>query len=345
MKVLIITRNIKEDNNGSTKKTNSEPPLETKEEKIDSYGRVNISDALAIKKILSDTHEVKILFLNDDIYSQIKEEKPDVVFNLCDDGFRGDIRLEPHVAALFDILNIPYTGNNYFTIALCQNKARAKDILTFHNVLTPKFQVFTSAERKLDPELKFPMIVKPIREDGSIGIRERSVVNNEEQLKEEVDHIINIYKQEALVEEFIEGREFSVSLIGNKRPTVLPVAEIDFSNMPASMPKVFSYRAKWIKQSIAYKSTPLICPAQIDEKVAKTIEETAKKCYKIFGCRGYVRVDFRYDEKENKLYVLELNPNPDLAADCNMVKSAEAAGMSYRDLILKLIEFAMERKD
>ena len=171
------------------------------------------------------------------------------------------------------------------------------------------------------------------------------MVNNEEQLKEEVDHIINIYKQEALVEEFIDGREFTVSLLGNKRPIVLPIAEIDFSGMPANMPKVVSYRAKWIKQSIAYKATPMICPAQIDEKIAKMIEETARKCYKIFGCRGYVRVDFRYDEKENKLYVLELNPNPDLADDCYMAKAAEAAGMSYADLIQKIIDFAIERRD
>jgi len=340
MKVLILTRNIKDSGENTVKPANGNV-----EDKLESYGRVNINDALLIKKVLTPLHEVKIFFLNDDIYSQIKEEKPDVVFNLCDDGFRGDIRLEPHVAAMFDILNIPYTGNNYFTIALCQNKARAKDILTFHNVLTPKFQVFTSAERKLDAELKFPMIVKPIREDGSIGIRERSVVNNEEQLKEEIDHIINIYKQEALVEEFIEGREFTVSLMGNRRPIVLPVSEIDFSGMPVNMPKVFTYRAKWIKQSIVYKATPMICPAQIDEKITKLIEETARKCYKIFGCRGYVRVDFRYDEKENKLYVLELNPNPDLADDCSMAKSAEAAGIKYPDLILKLIEFALERRD
>lgn len=353
MKVLIITRNIKEDNEPPAKKptnevvTNGQEGTIAKkaEEKIVSYGRVNINDALLIKKALNGLHDVKIFFLNDDIYSQIKEEKPDVIFNLCDDGFRGDIRMEPHVAALFDILNIPYTGNNYFTIALCQNKARAKDLLTFNGVLTPKFQVFTSAERKINPDLRYPMIVKPIREDGSIGIRERSVVNNEEQLKEEVDHVIDIYKQEALVEEFINGREFSVSLIGNKRPVVLPVAEIDFTGMPANMPRIFSYKAKWIKQSIAYKSTPLICPAQIDEKILKTIEEVSRKCYKIFGCRGYVRVDFRYDEKENKLYVLELNPNPDLAEDCNMAKSAAAAGMNYQSLILKLIELAMERKD
>jgi D-alanine-D-alanine ligase len=341
MKVLILTRNLddyyQEDN------INKKSEELKKEENSFGYGRENINDALEVKKALNGSNEIKVISLNNDIYTQIKEEKPDVVFNLCDDGFRGDYTLEPHVAIMFDILDVPYTGNNYFTIALCQNKARAKDILTYNNVLTPKFQVFTSAERKLNPELKFPMIVKPIREDGSIGIRERSVVDSEEQLKEEIDHIINFYDQEALVEEFIDGREFTVSLIGNKRPIVLPVAEIDFTEMPKHLPRIVSYRAKWVKQSIAYKKSPVICPANIDEKMKKLIEETARKCYKIFGCRGYARIDFRYDEKEKKLYVLEINPNPDLSGEFETAKAALAADMTYSDLILKIVGFALEK--
>jgi len=170
-------------------------------------------------------------------------------------------------------------------------------------------------------------------------------MNNEEQLKEEVDHIINFYKQEALVEEFIDGKEFTVSLIGNRRPIALPVAEIDFTGMPEHMPKIVSYRAKWIKQSVAYKHTPIICPANIDEKMAKMIEETAKKCYKIFGCHGYARIDFRYDEKEKKLYVLEINPNPDVSEEFDIAASAKAAGMTYAEFIQKIIDFAIERKD
>ncbi|OGZ32685.1 MAG: hypothetical protein A2V69_03670 [Candidatus Portnoybacteria bacterium RBG_13_40_8] len=328
MKILILTRNIS--SNG--------------DKESNAYGRENISDALDIKRALGNVHDIKILPLGDDVYYQIRIEKPGVVFNLCDDGFRGDYNLEPHVAALLDILDVPYTGNNYFTLALCQNKARAKDILTFNNILTPKSQVFTASERKIDPELKYPLIVKPIREDGSVGIRERSVVNNEEQLKEEIDHVVNIHKQEALVEEYIDGREFTVSLIGNRRPIALPVAEIDFTGMPEHLPKIISYRAKWIKQSIAYKKSNTICPANIDEKMTKMIEETAKKCYKVFGCRGYARIDFRYREDEKKLYTLEVNPNPDLSETEDTVKSAIAAGMSYADLVLKIIEFAMEKR-
>lgn len=341
MKIVILTRNIKDYyENGNKNKSEAQ----IKEENTSGVGRENIKDALAVKKILEGENEVKIFFLHNDTYTEIKEEKPDVVFNLCDDGFRGDTRLEPHVVAVFDILNIPYTGNNYFTIALCQNKARAKDVLTYNNILTPKFQVFTSAERKLDPELKFPMIVKPIREDGSIGIRERSVVQNEEQLKEEIDHIVTFYDQEALVEEFVEGREFTVSLVGNKRPVVLPVAEIDFTEMPDHLPKIVSYRAKWVKQSIVYKKTPIICPANIDEKTNKMIEDAARKCYKVFGCRGYARIDFRYDEKEKKLYALEVNPNPDVSEEFDIASSARAAGMSYADLINRILSLAMEKR-
>jgi len=344
MKILILTRNIKEYYENNNGKGKGEELI--KEENLFGVGRESVKDATTIRKILNNlNNDAKIFYLNNDIYTQIKTEKPDVVFNLCDEGFRGETKLEPHVAAMFDILNIPYTGNNYFTIALCQNKARAKDILTYNGILTPKFQVFTSAERKLNPELKFPMIVKPIQEDGSIGIRERSVVNNEEQLREEVDHIINLHKQEALVEEFIDGREFTVSLIGNRRPIVLPVAEIDFTGMPEHLPRIISYRAKWVKQSIVYKNTNTICPANIDEKTNKLIEETSRKCYKVFGCRGYARIDFRYSEQEKKLYAIEVNPNPDISEEIDTAKAALVAGISYPDLIQKIIDFAIERKD
>ncbi len=330
MKILILTRNIKE---------------EGLSDAVDTYGRSTIDDALSIKKVLEGSHEVKIFQVDENIYNQLKEEKPDVVFNLADDGIGGDITLEPHIPAIMDILKIFYTGNNYFTLALCQNKARAKEILTFHGIGNANFQVFNSVSNKLRADMKFPMIVKPIREDGSVGIKERSVVNDEEQLKEQVEHILNVYNQEALVEEFIDGREFNVAVIGNKRPVALPVAEIDFSGMPENLPKIVSYRAKWVKQSVAFKKTPVICPAQVDEKIAKLIEETAKKCFKIFGCRGYTRIDFRYDEKEGKLYVLEINPNPDISEDAGIVRAAGVLGMSYQDLILKIINFALKKED
>jgi D-alanine-D-alanine ligase len=339
MRVLILTRNLSSAEDANIKQMNGKPA-----DASGGYGRENIKDALSIKKALPG-HDVKILPLSEDSYYQVRAEKPDVVFNLCDDGFRGNYDLEPHVAAMFDILNVPYTGNNYFTIALCQNKARAKDILTHNDILTPKFQVFTSSERKINSELKYPLIVKPIQEDGSVGIRERSVVSNEEQLREEVDHIINFHKQEALVEEFIDGREFTVSLIGNRRPIVLPVTEIDFTGMPEHLPRIVSYRAKWIKQSIAYKNTNTICPANIDEKLNKLIEDVSRKCYKVFGCRGYARIDFRYNEQEKKLYAIEVNPNPDISEDIDTARAAIAAGMTYSELIQKIIDFAIERKD
>lgn len=327
MKLVILTRD----------------PKDFKDE-VDSYGRENIDDAIAVKKTLEGLFEIKLISVSEDMHNQIRAEKPDVIFNLCDDGFRGDPLLEPHVAAVLDILDIPYTGNNYFTLALCQNKARAKEILMFNGVPTPKFQVFTSANRKLNSDLKFPLIVKPIREDGSIGIKERSVVNNEEQLKEQVSHILDVYNQEALVEEFIDGREFNVAAIGNRKITVMPIAEIDFSGLPNNIPKIVSYRAKWVKQSIYFKKTPVICPAQVDEGLTKLLEETVKKCFKVFGCRGYARIDFRYDNKNDKLYVLEVNPNPDISEDAGLARAAGTIGLSYKDLLLKLIDLAVDAK-
>lgn len=331
MKIIIVARNIKSFENNANQ--------------IDTYGRVNLDDALSIKKILeAEKHEVKILEVDLDLFEKLKTEKPDVIFNLADDGFYDDPRLEPHVAAIFDVLKIPYTGNNYFALALCQNKARAKEILSYNGILTPKWQVFSNINRKLNPELKFPLIVKPVREDGSVGIKERSVVNNEEELKEQVEHILNVYQQEALVEEFIDGREFNVGVIGNKKLTVLPVAEIDFSELPPQIPKVVSYRAKWVKQSIVFKKTPVICPANIDDDLKNQLEEIAKKCFKIFGCSGYIRVDIRYDEKEKKIYVLEINPNPDISEDGGLAREAKVAGLTYKDLILKIIDLGLKRE-
>lgn len=332
MKVIIVARNVKN--------------FTDNENQVDVYGRANLSDAFAIKKVLlQNNHEVKVLEVDIDLFEKLKIEKPDVIFNLADDGFYDDPRLEPHVAAIFDILKIPYTGNNYFTLALCQNKARTKEILTYHGILTPKWQVFSNINRKLNPDLKFPLIVKPIREDGSVGIKERSVVKNEEELKEQVEHILDVYQQEALVEEFIDGREFNVGIIGNKKLTVLPIAEIDFSELPANIPRVVSYKAKWVKQSIAFKKTPVICPAQISDELKNQLEEIAKKCYKIFGCSGYARLDIRYDEKENKIYVLEVNPNPDISEDGGLAREAKIAGITYEQLILKILDLAIKKEN
>jgi len=331
MKIIIVARNIK----GFDDNTNE----------VDTYGRANLADAEAIKKVLmAANYEVKIFEIDIDLFEKLKKENPDVIFNLADDGFYDDPRLEPHVAALYDILKIPYTGNNYFTLALCQNKARTKEILTYNYILTPKWQLFSNSNRKLNSELRFPLIVKPVREDGSVGIKERSVVKNEEELKEQVEHILDIYQQEALVEEFIDGREFNVGIIGNKKLTVLPIAEIDFSELPPNIPKVVSYRAKWVKQSTAFKKTPVICPAKIDEKLQKDLEEAAKKCYKIFGCRGYARVDIRYDENKKKIYVLEINPNPDISEDGGLAREAKVGGLSYDNLILKIIDLAFKKE-
>lgn len=329
MKIIILTRNI-------------ENTLSNKQ--IDSYGRTNISDALSVKKALVPFHQVKIIPLTENLYQQLQLEKPDLIFNLADDGFYNDPNLEPHVPAILDILKIPYTGNNYFTLALCQNKARTKEIMSFYGILTPKWQIFNNSNRRLNPQLRFPLIVKPIKSDGSVGIKERSVVYNEEQLREQVNQILDIYQQEALVEEYIDGREFNVALIGNQRPIVLPISEIDFSGLPKNFPKIVSYRAKWVKQSLVFKKTPVICPAIIEEALANQIRALAKKIYKIFGCRGYARIDLRYDEKEKKIYVLEVNPNPDISEDAGLARSAKAFGLSYKDLILKIVNFALEKK-
>lgn len=307
----------------------------------DNIGRSNIDDANAVRDALVELgHDVEFVCGDKSLFDVLRKTKFDFVFNVRDDGFNDNLLLEPHIPAFLDMLGVPYSGNNYLALALCFNKARVKKLLHFHRILTPRFQIFSSEEEKLNKRMGFPMIVKPVHEDGSIGIRDDSVVKNEGKLRRKIAEVIAQYKQDALVEEFIDGREFNVGVIGNKEPRALAVSEIDFSKLPEGISKIVSYDAKWVKNSIEYNNTPASCPAKIDKRTEERIIETALECYKIFECRGYARVDFRY--KDGKLYVLEVNPNPDISADAGLANAACASGMSYTELIKKILEYGIE---
>ena len=310
---------------------------------IDYEGRDSNEDAQKIKEVLKSMgHEVSLVDTNINFYENLKNIKTDLVFNLCDDGLRNNSQLEPHVPAILDILEMPYTGSNYFTLAICLDKARTKEILSYYKIPTPKFQVFYSKDDKLDSRLKFPLIVKPLREDASIGIKNDSVVENRDQLRKKFLSVIETYNQPALVEEFIDGREVNVSLLGTKNPDVLPIAEIDFSNLPKEYKKFCPYDSKWINDSQFYRATPSICPTNLSNGLEKRIRKIAYDAYTIFGCRDYGRIDFRIGEN-NKPYVLEVNPNPDISLDAGLAKAAMVYGLTYDKLIDKILNSAMER--
>jgi len=317
-----------------------------REEMSESYhsdweGRDTNDDAESVMKALRELgHSVSVYHVDIELFEKLKRDKKniDLVFNLCDDGFFSDPELEPHVPAMLDVLQIPYTGGGYLTLALTLNKSTVKKILTYHNLLTPKFMIFKTGDEEIS--LEFPLIVKPLHEDASIGIKDESVVYGEEKLRERVKHVIKEYKQPALVEQFIDGREFNVGFVGKE---ILPISEITFDGLPAGKPKIVNYDAKWKEDSVDYKETKRSCPAKVDEELGGKLRDLALKASSLFGCVDYFRVDFRI--KGNEPYILEVNQNPDISEDAGLFAMAQVKGYSYKDMIDKVVRNAIKRND
>jgi len=212
-----------------------------------------------------------------------------------------------------------------------------------HGIPTPKWQVFSSRNKKLDPELKFPLIVKPSKMDNSIGITADSVVNNEKELQSMVGFILRTYNQPALVEEYIKGRDLDVGVLGNGNTlTCLPIMEVAFKDMAPDPFRIFSYEAKWDEKSDLFKNTVYKYPEDIPKYVELKIKRVAMELYKILDVKDYGRVDIRLSE-DNIPYVLEMNPNPGISCDCSTPMAAKSLGWEYHEMIQKILECAMER--
>jgi D-alanine-D-alanine ligase len=306
----------------------------------------------AVKRVLEKSgHEAVFFDVNEKTFEELRNSDVDIAFNVCE-RFNGSSLFEPHIASMLELLNIPYTGSGPLTLATCINKVRVKEILMHHGILTPNYQVFYSRNKKLDPELKFPLIIKPVCMDNSIGITRDAVVHNEEELRSKVSYILRTYDMPALVEEFIEGREITLGILGNGRnATALPISEVVFQNFPDESSKIYSYDAKWQQDTDAWKGVKIECPADLPKYQEYRIKRTALQVYNILGCRDYGRIDFRLS-KEGVPYVLEMNPNPGIGPWVNTEDqpdfipfAAEKAGMSYDDLISKIFTEALARND
>ena len=290
-------------------------------------------------------HQCFVMAIRDEIHTVIhwlKEIQPDVVFNLCESVY-GNACLEMHIPALLDLFRIPYTGSSPLTLGLCQDKGKVKDILNSHGILTPRYKIFDDEIGHLKGNV-FPIIVKPLHEDGSLGISIESVVYNNEALNEQIRYVIKKYHQPALVEEFIDGRELNVGLIEtNGKVGTLPISEIDYSEFPEGVPKICGYEAKWVTQSIEYQKSKPICPAPLEWVMQKRVEHIAIKVFKLFGCRDYARVDIRIDQ-DGKIYVLEINPNPDISPESGMARAIKTQGMTYAEFIRNVLVKALQRR-
>ncbi|MGA3243728.1 MAG: ATP-grasp domain-containing protein [Bacteroidota bacterium] len=303
--------------------------------------RAHVSDALS-----KNGYKTSLFNMNSDVkrlIQFIEEKDPDLIFNLCE-SVGDEATHEMFVAGLYELLGVPYTGASAFSLGMCQNKVRTKQVLSFHKIRVPKFALYKNTNEVIEDQfdLKFPVIVKPSHEDASVGIDNGSVVDNFAALKKRVRFIFQNFDQPALVDEYIEGRELNVALIGNRRPIILPISEIDFSGLPSDLPRIVTYAAKWMEGTDEYKGTVGVCPAQLPADVEKQAREIALLAYRIMGCRDYARVDMRLD-KNNNLYVIEVNPNPDISDDAGFARSCRAYGFSFDEIINKIVEYALER--
>lgn len=269
-------------------------------------------------------------------------EEPDVIFNLCESV--GNVAVhEMHIAGLYELLGIPYTGSDALTLGTALNKTRVKEILLHNGLPTPRFQLFRSPVKiSLAESMKFPLIVKPSREDASIGIEPSSIVTNANELRKRVRFVIEEFDQPALVEEYIDGRELNVALLGNRKPVIFPISEIDMSTLPKAYPRIITYNAKWMKGTEEYLHTKGVCPALLTPELEAEIKSMALTAFELIGCRDYARIDFRLS-KDHQPYILEVNPNPDISDDAGFARSAMAAGLTFDDLAGKIVECALER--
>ncbi len=294
-----------------------------------------------IEKALQEHgHTTAAVPIRDDLWGPLAKYDPNewLIFNLCE-SIRNKTYLEPYIISVFEHLGFRYTGSNRRTLSTCLHKARTKDILHAHGIPTAAFQVFTpwTIQRRLE----FPLIVKPVSEDASIGITLNSVVQDDRALRRQVRFIWDLYHEPALVEEFIDGREFNVTILGNESPRVLPLSEINFRRIADPFARIVSFRAKWVPASAEYLETPPTCPARVSEALKARIEDIARRAYQALGLRDYGRVDIRV--RGGMPYVLEVNPNADLSPDAGIARAARTAGMSYANLADEIVRLAARR--
>ena len=297
----------------------------------------------ALKKL---GHKVFLVEANENAYLKFKKlrAKIDLVFNMAE-GIWGQDR-EAQIPAMLEMLKIPYLGSKPLTQAICLNKAKTKELLKFHHVPTASFQIFKTGKEKVKKYLRFPLIVKPNSEGSSKGIFQNSFVKNEKELRKKVKEIIKKLKQPALVEEFLGGREFTVSLIGNNPVKVLPPLEIDFSALPKNFIPMDSYETKWILDNPESKIKTIICPAKISKNLWQRIKEICLKTKEVLEILDWCRIDLRCD-KNGIPNILEVNQTPGIIPDpkenSRLPLAARATGYTFEEMLNKIIKSSLER--
>ena len=298
--------------------------------------------------LLANGYEVKRLGLFNDIrplLEEVESFKPDVIFNLVD-HFSEVTQWDKNVAALFEMLKVPYTGASSAALHLCNDKALCKKIMRYHRVRVPRFHTFYRGRKVWLPKtIKLPCIVKPLNEEASRGISLASVVKDEKAFMERVAMIHDSMKQDAIVEEYIEGRELYVSILGDRLLRMLPPREMHFGRLPEGEPRIATYKAKW---DDAYRErwgiTDNTFAGDIDKELEQRLNDVCKRAYRALNIRSYARFDLRVTPA-GQVYVIEPNVNPCIARNDEFAQSAEKVGIDYNALIRRIVRQALKEKD
>ncbi len=321
-----------------------EPPKGEAQDLIALKDTETTAEAIYAALISLGYHSLKIPVLDslDELQERLTSfsQENTFIFNSCD-GFTGENIGQVKVIQLIEELGYRHTGSTSDVIALCTDKARAKERMLQFGIPTPPFQVFDKPGG--DFCLNYPVIVKPLTEDASMGIDFNSVVLKQHDLWERVDYISRAYRQPAIVEEFISGRELAVAMWGNQIIEALPITEEDYSQIADPLKCLLTYEAKWIAQSPYYQNIYARCPAPLSREAELCVEQTAIATYQAIGLRDFGRVDMRL--YNGIPYVIDVNELPDLDPEAGFSHSAQAAGCSYETMVEKILDLALKREE
>ncbi|MDZ4405391.1 hypothetical protein [Prosthecobacter sp.] len=290
---------------------------------------------------LGHTTEYLAIFDDLDLLQQkLQSFQPDVIFNLADQ-FKNNRAFDQNIVSFLEMNGVPFTGCGSTGLTLCKHKGISKKILSYHRIRTPAFVVIARGRRIARPaKLRFPILIKPLKEEASLGISQASFVSNDEQFKERVQFIHDKYANDVIAEEYIHGRELYVSLIGNLRLDEFPIRELVFKEVPPDEPKIATFKAKWDDEYRERWGLKNQFAEDLDPAVVRDIQQTCKRIYRLLTLDGYARMDLRLTE-DNKVYFIEANPNPILASDEDFALSALKAGLSYPQLIERILRHAL----
>jgi len=288
-------------------------------------------------------HDVRCIGLLDsltELRTTIQEWRPHLVFNLLEE-FDGIAKHDQHVVAFLELLRQPYTGCNPRGLMLSRDKVLSKQLLAYHRIPTPQFAVFQRGKRvRLPQKMRYPLFVKSATDDASLGIAQASVCSDPASLKERIEFVHQQTESDALVEEYIEGREIYVGVLGNDRLTTLPVWEMSFGTLPEGQAPIATRKVKWDRRYQVRHGITTNAAGNLSDAVVMQLGRLTKRIYRALHLTGYARMDFRL-RADGAVFVLEANANPNLAEEEDLARSARAAGMDYDELLSRILSLGL----